>query len=104
MFYESQVNKCKKCHDIYTKKRYRGAKAFAISYLGGCCFICGYNKCHRALEFHHMDPSIKDIKAQYLLSWSRKRMKLELAKCRCLCSNCHSEVHEKIDRYGGDGF
>ncbi len=51
-----------------------------------------------------MNPSEKDVNARYLLRWSRERMKKELEKCRCLCSNCHSEVHERIYLYGGNGF
>ncbi len=92
------MNTCKKCRDAYTKQRTMEAKEWAINWLGGHCFICGYNESHRALEFHHMNPSEKDVKAKYLLSWRRERMKKELAKCRCLCSNCHAEVHEAIDR------
>ena len=28
-----------------------------IDAMGGCCQICGYNKCNAALELHHIDPS-----------------------------------------------
>ncbi|MEY4334993.1 MAG: phage FelixO1, partial [Bacteroidota bacterium] len=27
-----------------------------VEHKGGCCEICGYNKCIEALEFHHKDP------------------------------------------------
>lgn len=32
-----------------------------IDYKGGKCQICGYNKCIRALDFHHRDPEKKDF-------------------------------------------
>ena len=28
---------------------------------GGKCIRCGYDKCLKALEFHHLDPSQKDF-------------------------------------------
>jgi hypothetical protein len=33
----------------------------AIEYGDGKCQICGYNKCNRALSFHHKDPNEKDF-------------------------------------------
>ena len=39
----------------------RAIKKALIAYKGGKCERCGYNKCNRALEFHHLDPSIKDF-------------------------------------------
>jgi hypothetical protein len=28
---------------------------------GGCCSICGYNRYVGALQFHHLDPSLKSF-------------------------------------------
>ena len=39
-----------------TVKR-RAIKKMLVQYKGGKCERCGYNKCIRALEFHHLDPS-----------------------------------------------
>ena len=33
-------------------------KLKAIEYKGGKCKICGYDKCPRALDFHHIDSKI----------------------------------------------
>ena len=33
----------------------------AISYKGGRCQVCGYDRCIEALEFHHLDPTQKDF-------------------------------------------
>ena len=51
---------CKKCRSENTIKHRQEIKEKAIQYKGGCCEICGYNKCAAALEFHHLDPNEKD--------------------------------------------
>ena len=73
---------------------YRSRKrAKMIDVMGGCCQICGYNKCANALEYHHLDPSLKDftISSKWARSWEATCD--ELKKCILLCANCHREVH-----------
>lgn len=62
---------------------------------GGKCIRCGYNKCLKALEFHHVDPSKKDF------TISNDHFKLleavkETKKCILICSNCHKEFHDNL--------
>jgi predicted HNH restriction endonuclease len=79
-------------------ERRRKLRDMAIEYGGGKCSRCGYNKCKRALSFHHLDPSKKDfgLSARGLTrSW--EKTKVELDKCILLCANCHMEVHEEIE-------
>lgn len=62
---------------------------------GGKCVRCGYNKCLKALEFHHIDPSKKDF------TISNDHFKLqeaveEIKKCILICSNCHKELHDDM--------
>lgn len=62
---------------------------------GGKCIKCGYNKCLKALEFHHLDPSKKDF------TISNDHFKLldavnESKKCILICSNCHKELHDNM--------
>ena len=62
---------------------------------GGKCIRCGYNKCIKALEFHHLDPTQKDF------TISNDRFKLQDAvaeskKCILICSNCHKELHDNL--------
>lgn len=46
------------------------------------------------LDFHHVDPTQKDIELSSLITLgSRKRFKEELKKCVVLCSNCHRKYH-----------
>ena len=39
----------------------KAMKKEAVKRFGGKCCICGYDKCLRALEFHHLDPLKKDF-------------------------------------------
>lgn len=70
-----------------------------IEYKGGKCQICGYNKCYKALDFHHIDPSKKlfDISSN---SFSFEKMKQESDKCALLCANCHREIHADVTKLG----
>ncbi len=79
-------------------RRRKKLKQMAVDYKGGKCSRCGYKKCLRAMEFHHIDPSEKDfgISANgYTLSW--ETIKRELDKCILVCSNCHAEIHDEIE-------
>ena len=67
-------------------------KQKAVDYLGGKCSSCGYSKCLTALEFHHVNPSEKEL---YNSHWTFERNKNELDKCVLLCANCHREEHAK---------
>ena len=62
---------------------------------GGKCVRCGYNKCLKALEFHHVDPTKKDF------TISNDHFRLidavkESKKCILICSNCHKELHDNL--------
>lgn len=78
-------------------KRRQKLKNMAVEYKGGKCFICGYDRCIAALEFHHINPDEKDFmisKDGYTRSW--ENVKKELNKCVCVCANCHREIHNGI--------
>ena len=77
--------------------RRRKIKSMAIEFMGGSCILCGYNKCHRALVFHHIDPSTKEFGVGSKgLTRSWEKTKKELVKCVLLCHNCHCEVHDGL--------
>lgn len=74
------------------KKFREDRKILIIEAFGGSCGLCGYNKFHKALDLHHLDPTKKEIEiSKNILSWDR--LVVELKKCVLLCSNCHREVH-----------
>ncbi|MGE0269497.1 MAG: hypothetical protein AB7S78_13690 [Candidatus Omnitrophota bacterium] len=77
---------------VYARRK--KIRAMAVTYKGGKCERCGYDRCIDALEFHHIDPVQKDftISAKgYTRSWNK--VKAELDKCIMLCANCHRELH-----------
>jgi hypothetical protein len=89
---------CKDCARVRQREKSVEVKQQCVDYLGGKCEMCGYNKCLKALEFHHKDPTQKDfqISARRLAVFGDK-LKNELDKCMLLCANCHREVHETIE-------
>lgn len=83
---------------IYWRQK---AKIRLIEYKGGKCEVegCGYNKCVRSLQFHHIDQKEKDFSISGKTK-SLEKMKKEVDKCILVCSNCHGEIHEEIDKNG----
>ena len=76
------------------QKRRKKVRKLAIEYKGGRCQICGYHRCHEALEFHHLEPDQKDFSISengYARSWAKVRT--EIDKCLLVCANCHRELH-----------
>lgn len=89
---------CKKCNVERVTIRRKKVKLKAIEYKGGKCLHCGYCKCPDVFEFHHLNPAEKDFaisKNGHSRSW--ERVKNELDKCIILCSNCHRELHAKLN-------
>jgi hypothetical protein len=78
------------------KKYRKSKKRKCIEYKGGSCIVCGYNKCERAMDFHHLDPSQKDFSISHKNHISMEKTKIELDKCVLLCCRCHMEVHDGI--------
>lgn len=90
------MSQCKECFNISTHERQKKNKLNYVAYKGGCCQLCGYNKCVEALDFHHLDPDTKDLNLSSGRGFSFKRAKAELDKCILLCANCHREVHSEV--------
>lgn len=79
------------------KNRRKKLREMARASKGSKCMICGYNKCQRALSFHHIDPSKKDFDLSTNgLTRSWRRIEDEIKKCVLVCANCHMEIHEGI--------
>ena len=94
---EGSSSYCKSCTKEEAINRQKRFKQDCIDYKGGSCKLCGYNRCNSALEFHHLDPSKKDLTISKVSVTSiNDEIRKELDKCVLLCSNCHREVHAGI--------
>jgi transposase len=85
--------RCRKCRLEAVSRWRRKAKQTLVDEAGGVCVLCGYDRCVRALEFHHVDPSQKSFAISVTGgARSLERLRAEAAKCVLLCANCHGEV------------
>ena len=88
--------RCRKCAVEAVTRRRQKVKQMAVTYKGGKCCRCGYDKSVWAMDFHHLDPNQKDFSLSdkgHCRSW--ESVKLELDKCILVCRNCHAEIHEE---------
>jgi hypothetical protein len=87
------------CNSCRSTIRRTSLKKELVMYKGGKCEICGYSKCNRALTFHHNDPLKKEFTISLnMASKNIDELKKEVDKCTLLCNNCHSEVHDQLDK------
>jgi transposase len=85
--------RCKKCRMEHVSQRRRKVKLVLVAEAGGCCALCGYDRCNAALHFHHVDPSSKRFHLSMQgVARSREAARAEMAKCVLLCATCHAEV------------
>jgi len=88
-----------------TKQALRGIKKRKelLELYGNKCINCGYNKCEKALHFHHKDPKTKkfNLDSRKIMSHKWQDVLDEAKKCTLLCSNCHTEIHAQkyVDLY-----
>jgi transposase len=89
--------RCRLCRQEQVTRKRRDLKSLLVAEAGGCCAVCGYDRCPSALEFHHLDPADKrlNISAQGF-TLALGTLRVEAAKCVLLCSNCHAEVESGV--------
>jgi transposase len=95
--------RCMKCRRADVSAWRRKAKLRLVQEAGGGCRLCGYDRYLGALQFHHLDPSLKSF------SLSRRgctrafgELQAEAAKCVLLCANCHAEVENGVATINAD--
>lgn len=88
-----------KCNECYSKSKNAIIKYKICQLFNNECFICKFDKCLSALEFHHIDPKEKEFNFSHAASKSWDSIKSELEKCVLLCSNCHRHFHHNCDDY-----
>lgn len=89
--------RCKRCRMERVAERRKAVKRMLVEEAGGKCVICGYSRCQQVLEFHHLDPSLKNFQLSHNgATRSLARSRAEARKCVLLCANCHREVEAGI--------
>lgn len=89
--------RCKRCRVEATGRRRQALKRILVNEAGGKCVLCGYSRCRRALEFHHLDPTTKEFQlAERGRTRSIAKLRAEASKCVLLCANCHAEVEAGV--------
>jgi hypothetical protein len=84
--------RCRLCRQEAVVQRRRRVKEILVNEAGGGCRLCGYDRCLAALEFHHVDPDLKEFGVARRGAHGLERLRVEVLKCVLLCSNCHAEV------------
>jgi transposase len=91
------IYRCLRCRSEAVSRRRRRLKEILVDAAGGCCSICGYDRCIGALHFHHRDGRTKEFGlAARGHTRSLEVITAEAAKCVLLCANCHLEVEAGI--------
>jgi len=101
---------CKECRKVYIRQHYLNNKETYINKATEetkrrrdwfielksklKCEVCGEN--HIAcLDFHHKNPSEKEITVSLAAMYSKTKVLNEIEKCIVLCANCHRKLHYK---------
>lgn len=72
-------------------------KAKAIELLGNCCTKCKNHFPLYIYDFHHKDPTTKDVSPAKIFCRSWEKIEKDLINFTLLCANCHRETHHKKD-------
>jgi len=89
--YYYKGNYCVLCNKTYKNEKLQQI----IDYMGGKCVHCGYNKCNRVLDCHHLNPNEKEYTVAQMVGKKWSFIEQEIKKCILLCNNCHRIIHLK---------
>ena len=76
-----------------TRQRRLCNKQKIIERFGNKCFDCGQTFPSCVYDFHHLDPSAKEMSVATAFGKKEIHYERELAKCVMLCANCHRIRH-----------
>jgi hypothetical protein len=95
-FYKTAAYYCKVCWNKKTADAGKEKVKTLKEEYGGKCSRCSYDKCFDALEFHHIDPSVKEFSLGERRGIRIDTLRKELDKCILVCRNCHTELHAEM--------
>lgn len=79
-----------------TEARYKRMNKL-LSIVGNSCWLCGYDFCTEALDFHHVNPNEKNFQLSMReMQYSWERIWTEVQKCALICCRCHREIHANL--------
>jgi hypothetical protein len=87
---------CKRCVGEAVTRRKQKLKRMLVEEAGGCCAVCGYDRCIINLGFHHVDPTKKSFAMSMRVGKSIARFREEAKKCVLVCANCHGEIEAGV--------
>jgi hypothetical protein len=73
-------------------RRHQKVKRILVAEAGGCCAVCGYDRCIINLHFHHVEPKKKSFAITMARGKSLAAYQAEAKKCVLVCANCHGEI------------
>lgn len=97
---------CRECRARYRKQwrqnnpdlyhaqatRYQDRQSEWLKTMKTPCIVCGESE-PVAIDFHHINPNEKEFTIGQHRGKNREWLSQEIAKCVCLCANCHRKVH-----------
>lgn len=95
------MSMCKACFNAYCVERWRLRKRKYVQYLGGRCECCGISLTdsnYAIFDFHHRNPTEKEMVWTKMRLLSEEKVLQELNKCQLLCANCHRLVHQNDEK------
>ena len=100
IYSRKKANSHTRCNSCYVRERRHKIKEEAILSKGGKCVMCGYNKCHTSMDFHHLDKNKKEFGISGN-NTSKNKLFKELEKCILVCKNCHGEIESGLKTISG---
>ena len=88
--------RCKRCVGEAVTRRLQKVKRILVEEAGGCCCVCGYERCIINLHFHHVDPGEKSFSMTVAMGKSLAALREEAKKCVLVCANCHGEIEAGV--------
>jgi hypothetical protein len=88
--------RCSRCVGEAVTRRLQKVKRILVEEAGGCCAVCGYNRCMVNLHFHHVDPATKSFALSVASGKGLAKLRAEAKKCVLVCANCHGEIESGL--------